>query len=38
VTVDDDPTRYVDRGLIGLQIEGGDLRVSFRDIWIKTLR
>jgi len=38
VTVDDDPTRYVDRGLVGLQIEGGDLKVSFRDIWIKTLR
>ena len=37
VTIDDDATKRTMKGLIGLQIEGGDLKVSFRDIWLKTL-
>jgi hypothetical protein len=37
VTIDDDATKRVMKGLIGLQIEGGDLKVSFRGIWLKTL-
>jgi hypothetical protein len=37
VTVDDDPAKRVMKGLIGLQIEGGDLKVSFRNIWLKSL-
>jgi hypothetical protein len=37
VTVDDDATKRVMKGLIGLQIEGGNLKVSFRNIWLKTI-
>jgi hypothetical protein len=37
VTIDDDASKRAMKGLIGLQIEGGDLKVSFRDIWLKTL-
>jgi len=37
VTIDDDATKRHPKGLIGLQIEGSDLKVSFRNIWLKTL-
>jgi len=37
VTVDDDPTKRAMKGLVGLQIEGGNLKVSFRNIWLKNL-
>ena len=37
VTVDDDPAKRVAKGLIGLQIEGQSMRVSFRNIYLKTL-
>lgn len=35
VTIDD--ARRFPEGLIGLQIEGSNLKVSFRNIWLKTL-
>jgi hypothetical protein len=37
VTIDDDPMKRVAKGLIGLQIEGNNLKVSFRDIWLKNM-
>lgn len=37
VTIDDDNARRKDKGLIGLQIEGSSLKVSFRNIWLKTM-
>ncbi len=37
VTIDDDNSKRHDKGLIGLQIEGASLKVSFRDIWLKRL-
>jgi hypothetical protein len=36
VTVDDDTTQRVEKGIIALQIEGG--KQSFKNIWLKTLR
>jgi len=36
-TIDDDPMKRAAKGLIGLQIEGNNLKVSFRDIWLKTM-
>jgi hypothetical protein len=37
VTVDEDASKRFTKGLIGLQIEGSSLQVSFRNIWLKTL-
>lgn len=37
VTVDDDATKRHPKGLIGLQIEGSELKVSFRNVWLKIL-
>ena len=38
ITVDDEPALRAAKGLIGLQIEGnGGVRISFRNIWLKTL-
>jgi hypothetical protein len=38
VFIDDDPTMAASEGVIGLQIEGGgNVRVSCRNLWLKTL-
>jgi Domain of Unknown Function (DUF1080) len=38
VFIDDDPSMAVAEGVIGLQIEGGgNVRISFRNLWIKNL-
>lgn len=38
IFIDDDPTMAVAQGLIGLQIEGGgNVKVSFRNLWLKNL-
>ena len=38
VLLDDDPSMFVDRGEICVQLEGsGDNKVSFRNLWIKNL-
>src|SRR5262245_13609233 len=37
VTIDEDAAKRAMKGLIGLQIEGGNLKVSFRNIWLKKL-
>lgn len=38
VFLDDNPSRYMDHGALLLQLEGrGDIKVSFRDIWLKPL-
>jgi hypothetical protein len=38
IFIDDDPTMSASQGIIGLQIEGGgDVKVSFRNLWIKNL-
>ncbi|HUA82952.1 MAG TPA: DUF1080 domain-containing protein [Bryobacteraceae bacterium] len=38
IFIDDDPTMAVLQGIIGLQIEGGgNVKVSFRNLWLKTL-
>jgi len=36
-TVDDDPSKRVESGVIGLQIEGNNTKISYRNIWLKTL-
>lgn len=38
VTVDGDPSKRVESGLIGLQIEGRDTKVSYRNIWLKAIK
>lgn len=38
VLIDDNAKRYLDHGVLQLQLEGrGDTKVSFRNIWLKTL-
>jgi hypothetical protein len=38
VFIDDNPTMFVDRGVIAIQLEGrGDNKASFRNLWIKNL-
>jgi hypothetical protein len=38
IFIDDDPTMAVAQGVIGLQIEGGgNVKVSFRNLWLKNL-
>ena len=38
IFIDDDPSMAVAEGVIGLQIEGGgNVKVSFRNIWLKNL-
>jgi hypothetical protein len=38
VFIDDDPTMSTSQGVIGLQIEGGgNVKISFRNLWLKTL-
>jgi hypothetical protein len=38
VFIDDHPTRFVDHGVIALQLEGrGDNMASYRNIWLKNL-
>jgi hypothetical protein len=38
VFIDDNPNRFLDHGALFLQLEGkGDIKVSFRDLWLKTL-
>jgi len=38
IFIDDDPSMAVAQGLIGLQIEGGgNVKVSFRNLWLKNL-
>jgi Domain of Unknown Function (DUF1080) len=36
-TVDDDPVKRVAKGVIGFQVEGVNMKVSFRNIWLKQL-
>ena len=36
--VDDDPSRFFEHGILALQLEGrDDIKVSFRNLWLKTL-
>ena len=36
VLIDDDPARFVDHGVLAIQLEGrGDNRASFRNLWIR---
>lgn len=38
IFIDDDPSMAVAQGVVGLQIEGsGNVRVSFRNLWLKSL-
>jgi hypothetical protein len=38
IFIDDDPAMAVEQGVIALQIEGGGhVKVSFRNLWLKTL-
>jgi 3-keto-disaccharide hydrolase len=38
VLIDDNPTRFVDHGVLGIQLEGrGDNKASFRNLWLKNL-
>lgn len=38
VFIDDDPKRFLDHGVIQLQLEcRGDIKVSFRNLWQKDL-
>jgi hypothetical protein len=38
VFLDDNPQRFLDHGVLQLQLEGrGDIKVSFRNIWLKML-
>jgi hypothetical protein len=38
IFIDDDPSMAVDKGVIALQIEGrGNVKVSFRNLWLKSL-
>jgi hypothetical protein len=38
VFIDDHPTRFLDHGVISLQLEGrGDNKASFRNLWLKNL-
>jgi len=36
-TVDDDPVKRVAKGVIGFQVEGVNMKVSFRNVWLKQL-
>jgi hypothetical protein len=37
--IDDDPTRFISHGRLAIQLEGsGDRKVSYRNIWLKTVR
>ncbi len=39
VFIDDDPSMAVSQGVIGLQIEGGgNVKISVRNLWLKTLQ
>ena len=36
--IDDNPTRFTDHGVFGIQLEGrGDNKASFRNLWLKNL-
>jgi hypothetical protein len=38
IFIDDDPSMSASQGVIGLQIEGGgNIKISFRNLWLKTL-
>jgi hypothetical protein len=38
VFIDDDPTKFLERGVISIQLEGrGDNKASFRNLWLKNL-
>jgi hypothetical protein len=38
VLIDDHPTKFVDHGVLGIQLEGrGDNKASFRNLWLKNL-
>lgn len=38
IFIDDDPTMSATQGIIGMEIEGGgNVKVSFRNLWLKTL-
>jgi hypothetical protein len=37
VNVDDDASKRQSKGIIALQVEGTNMRASFRNIWLKTL-
>ena len=39
VLIDDHPTRFLDHGVLSIQLEGrGDNKASFRNLWLKDLR
>jgi len=38
VLIDDHPTKFLDHGVLGIQLEGsGDNKASFRNLWLKNL-